>query len=265
MYNGLWSSEKGYCLYWKAFAPDFKAPSYFLARGYEDEGNFTAARKLYQESLLNRYKDWLVYASMGECSLREGKIEQAVMDFKSALKLEPWAGEAFMGLGVAYTRQKAFAAAEKMFNKALAVDRFALAPRFNLAVLAQAGNRIPQAARIYRQILTLDPGNSAAQGALMRIYLAGKDRRQTIAMALEILRRGNDPVNLTMAGSALSYYQMPQPAESALRKAIQRGPRFKDAYVEAQKFYVKYHDREHAAAMARAIKELGRNGNPGQY
>ncbi len=98
MYNDVWGNEERYCRQWLFYCPEFKAVSYFLANAYMKEGDYEKARYYFNQSLLNRKKDWLVYFNLGLLDIKQERLDSAEDNFKKVLTLEPKSKEAKMAL-----------------------------------------------------------------------------------------------------------------------------------------------------------------------
>lgn len=113
---------------------------------------------------------------------RAGDIEQAIEHFNAALRVMPSCLDCHFNIGIAYSEQGQFEAAEAAFRKALDIRADYAAAYYGLSNLYSKQNRPAEAAE----------ARSEANRITVRSLEAGKDRaRETLARGRAFLISGN--------------------------------------------------------------------------
>jgi tetratricopeptide (TPR) repeat protein len=101
--------------------------------------------------------------ALGECYLRLGRNEEAVIQFKEVLKMNPVAAKTRNFLGVAYASLKNYNDAQKQFTAALAKDPEFLNAHLNLGRLYEMMAETSKALKQYEKasVVTKDPVDKA--------------------------------------------------------------------------------------------------------
>lgn len=167
--NQLWSDETRLYERWLVINPQFKAIHYFLANIYDRQNQYDKAREHYQQSLLNRYKDWMVYLALGKLDLKQQKVEDARKDLHKAYELEPRESDILNALGVVEFSDQNYLEAKKWFEEAARVNRFNMEPRMNLAIVFLQMQDVPGAIAQYEGIVRARPDFAPAVQALARL------------------------------------------------------------------------------------------------
>ena len=188
------------------------------------------ARYYYRQSLLNRYKDYMVYTALGLIDFNENKLDDAKRNLLKALSLEPRTMNALNGLGGVFFKQNEYEKAKKCFAEASKVDRLAIFPRLNLAKTWMKEGNAPEAIKIYQDILSILPHHDLTLIYLIQIYLANKDRENSLKIAKELYEFSVDPLILTNVGIVFSSYHLYHEAIDSYKKAIYVAPKAKQAY-----------------------------------
>ena len=248
-YNWIWGNEVRYCRVWLMSCPQFKAVSYFLGKSYLEKGQLNEAKYYFQNSLLHRYKDWLVYFNLGVVDIGQRHWQEASRNLQQALKLEPRAADPLNALGYVYVHLEKFSDAQQCYLRAIKADRFNMQSRLNLAQAYVLDKKFPEARKTFDEVLADKPCFDPAVVGVLRMAIAQKDREQTVTFARQAAACPVSPVTLTMAGSALKYYGFPNEAKAVLDKVIAQYPQFTDARRER--------DRLNSAPSAPAAKVSG--------
>ena len=138
--------------------------------------------------------------ALGECYLRLGRNEEAVIQFKEVLKMNPVAAKTRNFLGVAYASLKNYNDAQKQFTAALAKDPEFLNAHLNLGRLYEMMAETSKALKQYEKasVVTKDPVDKAV------IYI----------------RMGDAYLKMNSSEEARSYYQKAKdiaPASDSIR------------------------------------------------
>ncbi len=100
---------------------------------------------------------------------RQGKIMEALGYFQSALRLQPESIDVLDNLGFAYLRLGNPREAERHLTTALRLAPDSGDVHYHLAAACEMQGRYPDAARHYRETLRLMPGDAAAEAGLRRV------------------------------------------------------------------------------------------------
>jgi len=98
----------------------------------------------------------------GIINLRLSKPDQAVVDFRQAVELNPASPANHTNLGIAYYQAGNLQEAKPAFNKAVELDPDKTMTRLLLAQVLAATNDLTEAEKEYRQVLAREPGNAKA-------------------------------------------------------------------------------------------------------
>lgn len=86
-----------------------------------------------------------------------GNWSEAIVHYRSAERLDPHRSTTVVDMGVCYYNLSAFAAAESLFNRALAIDPKQMFALFNLGIVAESRSDWNGAVRYFHQVMELNP------------------------------------------------------------------------------------------------------------
>ena len=167
--NRLWSDETNFYEQWLAQDPDCKAVHYFLGALYERQMQYDKARQQFQQSILGRSKDWMVYVYLGEIDLKQGRLEDAGKNFQLAYDHDPRQTNVLNGLGVVEFQSKKYDRAMEWFERAVEVSPLNLEPRMNLALTYRLMGDIPKALAACQETLRIAPDFAPAVHLLEKL------------------------------------------------------------------------------------------------
>ena len=219
-----------------------------LPRGPQDQ------RMLLQESWMRqRLKkepgDFTAHYNLAALLKGQGKIEEAIEEFRRALQIEPADATALNSLGVALASEGKVDEAITQFRRALERRADYVNARYNLANLLASQDQFDEAVPNYREVLKANPHDEAA--------------RQRLAAVLQAL--GNTRASRGAMEEAVLYYSQSlelQPDADIynnLGSAYARMGKLAEAVVQFEKALTL--DPQHAAArrnLALAKGQLGR-------
>jgi arylsulfatase A-like enzyme/Tfp pilus assembly protein PilF len=103
---------------------------------------------------------------------RQGKLKQAIEEYKAVLAEHPQIGEARMNMARAYGAMKQSDKAEEVLREAVQLDPKSTVLKSNLASHLVTQGEFEEAYALYQNILTQVPGDDIARNGIARMYLA---------------------------------------------------------------------------------------------
>lgn len=163
---------------------------------------------------------------------QQGRLDEAVAEYRRFLELAPKSWEARSNLGVLYAQLGQFDKATEEYRQALALQPAsptgasapAVAVRYNLAVALYKGARIGDAAGELERVLKAKPDHPAAPLLLADCRLQLGEWKQVIALLDPLVER--DPENqavLYLLGTALMRDRQYERGQRVLDRILSRG------------------------------------------
>jgi superkiller protein 3 len=100
--------------------------------------------------------------NLGASLLQQGKMEEAIAEFRKAVTLDPKYTGAQLNLAYAYDRQGRIAEALAQYQTVIALEPENLFAQNNLGVLYDKQGRYDEAIAAFEQVLQIDPSNATA-------------------------------------------------------------------------------------------------------
>ncbi len=121
-----------------------------------DSGELEQAKRELQSAIRNDPKEPLPRHQLAAVHMAEGEYQRAIPQLREVVRLSKEEGEAWLNLGICYTKQGFHAEAERAFQRAdaLEVDRALL--NLHWAALCAISRRRPEARRRLAEALRLD-------------------------------------------------------------------------------------------------------------
>lgn len=117
--------------------------------------------------------DIVTFNQLGISLRKQGRWEDAITEYKKALKIAPNASGLFYNLGMAYAEGGDYESAIKSMQKALSLNpnlpRTSASLAYNMGLIFSHGYTIDKAMQCFEHAIALDPGHQAAQKALDRL------------------------------------------------------------------------------------------------
>ncbi len=166
------------------------------------------------------------FNNIGAELLRQGKLSEAVVQFRYAVALEPYYAPAWRNLGFALDKQGQVAEAVTAYQKAVELEPD-LSAYNNLGVLYDKQGRSDQAIQEFEKALKLDPGNAAVQKNLEQARQNQGTRQERQARIAEAQKqaeaRPNDPRAAYNLARVYASFDEKDQAFTWLAKALQLG------------------------------------------
>jgi len=199
-------------------------------------------------------------ATRGVGLRRQGKFDEAIVEFDAAVKLQPDFQHAHVEAAIALTQKGKLDEALARLNEALALD-----PNQSRAhghagiVLAQSG-RLDEALARFRKALEIDPYYRTAHANLGRIYVEqGKLEQATVSFRTAMELDDHDPQGHFELGNVLFKRQMLAEAIEQFKKTLALDPQVIDAHLLLSKSLVMQGDFRSAVAQLRKATAVDAN------
>ncbi len=143
---------------------------------------------LYSVRTVTRNRDWKDYATLvrktietvpgsarfhtclGFVYAEEGKYDEAILEFKKAIKLEPYHVKAYHNLANVYQRKGLLKEAEELYRITLKMYPYFAEAHNNLGFIYQSQGKLEQAVSEYESALEIDPDFAGAHSNLGNVY-----------------------------------------------------------------------------------------------
>ncbi len=133
------------------------------------------------------------HMAMGNIEYDSGRIDEAEVEYKKALALDPLEMKSLFGLGKVYLKKGMFKEAEKAFRKTLAVYPFYDNAYMELGVLYYKQGKPDEAKQAWIKAITIEPNNAEANKCLAIFYKEQKDYAMAAYYARQLRRMGLEP------------------------------------------------------------------------
>jgi tetratricopeptide (TPR) repeat protein len=183
------------------------------------------------------------YLQSGEKYLQEGKPQEAAIELRNAIQVDPRFAAAHYQLGRAHLALGSSENAYREFREAVTLDPSNTDAELQFAGLLIARRQFDDALAAANHVLGLDPANAQAHTILGQRYAALHDLPNAIAEFQKAVQKDSHHYveyyvvlgNLQMAAG------QPSEAEATFKKAIEANPESAQAHVAMAQFYLARH------------------------
>jgi len=231
-YNQLWADQKTYALYWSQQVPSLKPASFYLAYGYEVEGDLKNSRK-YFSSLLKDQSSYLIYENLGVIDEKEGHFKDAELNIKNALSLNPFSSRDYAYLAFVYFEEGQWKKAKEGFERSLMEDPLLMEPRIGLASIYLKDKEYQKAVDLCLKNLDIVTDDPKTLLLLINIFIKEKDPVSLQKYVHRYINSNSDPASLIKVGIHLAQVNASALALDCFTQVIQIVPGQKDAYLAA--------------------------------
>ena len=138
-------------------SPDKSRPHNYLGLAYTDQGRIDEAINEYQTAIkLNPY-DYMAASNLGNAYFNQRRVDEAFNEYQSAIKLRPDYVKAHYNLGVAYESQNRIDEAISAYQTALSYDPGHVNAHNNLGIVYIRQGRVAAAINEFQFAVRLNP------------------------------------------------------------------------------------------------------------
>jgi tetratricopeptide (TPR) repeat protein len=130
---------------------------------------------------------------LGWCYLAADSVDQALIAGSLAKELEPKSAVAYDIIGLAYFRQGVTPMAVSSFEKSLEIDSLQPVVLFELANTYEKDRQYTEAARVYLELLKLQPDNDPARLKLAELFFKARQYAKCAAVLREYFKTHKNP------------------------------------------------------------------------
>jgi len=124
---------------------------------WRQAGMYTDVETLWRKTLARNPDCWLAYSDLGVALAAQGRFDEAIANFYSAIQINPNYDKALNNLGIALAAQGRFEEAIKNFRQAIQINPNSAAALDNLGNALAAKGRLEEAIENYRQAIQVNP------------------------------------------------------------------------------------------------------------
>jgi tetratricopeptide (TPR) repeat protein len=170
--------------------------AFFMAQTKAQTAVWQNTETLWSKALTENPKAGDVYVLRGNYLGKNGKVDEAILDFEQALSLQTHNFSLFEGLGNAYGTKGKPEKAVEMFTKAIEIQPLEAGPYYNRGI-ANLGIAPEKSIPDFKRALELYPANAPRINAgLAYAYLQSKDYKMAVTTFDLAIQGGNlDPAN----------------------------------------------------------------------
>jgi len=172
------------------------------------------------------------YLHSGEKYLSKGKLNEAIIEFRNALEIDPRFAAAHYDLARAYVRSNNPQAAYRELLETVTLDPRNLDAELELASLLVSGRQFDQAQTYVKKVLKAEPNNPQAHAIFGETLAAMRDRTNAVAEFQKAAALDPHRIEYYVALSALNLaLGQPADAEAASKQAVANNPQSSEAHV----------------------------------
>jgi tetratricopeptide (TPR) repeat protein len=203
----------------------------------------------------------LRYVESGVKYFGNHKYQEAIIQFRNAVQIDPKFGAAHYQLARAYLAVGNSAAAYREFNETVGLDPANLDAKLNLAKLLIGSQQYQEAQTIAQTVIQADPGNARAHTILGEKYMLTHDLPNALAELRKAMELDPQRVEgYAAVGSVYLAQGKAEEAEAAYKKAIEVNPKSVQAQMALGEFFFSQRKMAQAEAAIRAACSLDARG-----
>src|SRR5580693_2420997 len=198
----------------------------------------------------------LKFLKSGEDYFKQNRFQEAVIQFRNALQIDPRFAEAHYQLARSYLSLRNSNAAYRELTETVTLDPKNSAAQLQLAALLIASRQFEQAEAAAKKVLVTDPKNAKAHTILAAKYaMTGRPGNAIAEYQKAIDLDPNQPEYYESLGAIyVSTGEVPL-AEETYKKATEANPKSIPAQMALAQFYFSQRDLFKAEALMRAVTQ----------
>jgi Tfp pilus assembly protein PilF len=128
------------------------------------------------------------HVELGMAYVEEGQLEEAIIEFEEAIRLDPDHADAHLKLGTAYHKQGKLEEAIAAYKKVVELDPDSATAHSNLGLAYYDQGRLDEAIAAYKKAVELDPDSATAHSNLGLAYAHQGQLDEAVAEYKEAIR-----------------------------------------------------------------------------
>ena len=161
---------------------------------YRQQNDFLSAENFYKKAIAKDSQLTIARVNLASTLNANGKNEAALQQLLAAQKIEPASDHIYYNLALLYVEMKQPEAAEKAFQKAIALHTDNIKVYYNYALFLQQTGKTAEAEKIYLKALKMEPANGDVLYALTVMYMQQKNILKATETARKLKQyHGNNP------------------------------------------------------------------------
>lgn len=199
----------------------------------------------------------LKYVSRGDAYLKDGKYQEAVIEFRNAIQIDPKFAQAHRQLAQTYLSLNNGDAAFRELEETVGLDPTNSDTQLSLAQLLIGRRQYEQAQAALDKVLAAEPSNARAHAVLAEKYSSTRDLPNAISELQKAIDLDSSHIEYYASLGAIELAAgRPSDAEAVYVKAIQKQPNSVQAHVTLGQFYFSQSRTAESEAELRAAAKL---------
>ena len=194
---------------------------------FHSQGNIVEAAKYYQDFINRGFENHAVFSNYGAILKSSGKLKEAELATRKAIKLNPEYAEAHYNLGIILKNLGKLKEAESSYHKAIELNPNYAIAFCNLGNILKDRGKLKEAELAIRKAIKLNPDYAIAYSNLGSILKdRGKLKEAELAIHKAIKLNSNNAETHYKLGIILKDRGKLKEAESSYHKAIELNPNY---------------------------------------
>lgn len=197
-----------------------------LAQAYEATGRSASSiERLYERALSIQPALSEVRTNYGRFLESQGRLDEAMSQYRQAIEAEPWLETAHYNLGTALLRAGEFEAAEESLRDAIRLEPDYTDALSNLGLLLASQNREAEAQEYFERALDVSPTSPVALGNLGAFHLNAGSLEESVRLLSRAVEEDPNYVD-GLVNLALAYFRLEEydRARTYAQRALQLDP-----------------------------------------
>jgi len=212
-------------------SPNKSRPHNYFGIALSSRGRFDEAIQEFRSALRINPDYTNAHNNLGVTLSSQGKFKEAVQEFKEALRINPGYADIYVNLGNIFFKEGNLEEAKNQFNKSLQINPENAYAHHNLGTVFNNQGKVEEAIQEFKEALRINPGYTEAYNNLGNIYFKEgnfEEAKDQFSRALRINPQYAEVyVNL---GNIYFKEGNLEEAKNQFNKALRINPNYADAY-----------------------------------